>query len=142
MTDQSGWTVLLPLSPDRTIERSNIGVKPARQTPPYNDGEARGLRRPLTGTNNGMVRLEIFWGQTGSLRDSGEHLRPDLLVVVEREHEVVPIRTSQCAMRAGLAFQLPTDLQQGGERSPGLRRRPVAQAAWNVTFRNSAGASR
>lgn len=39
-------------------------------------------------------------------------------------------------------FLKPPDLRQGGEHSSGLRRWPVAQAAWNVTFRNSAGASR
>src|ERR1700730_10372700 len=63
-------------------------------------------------------RSEIFRSQTSSLGDSGQHLRADFLIVVERKDEVSPGRAAKRSVRTGLPFQLPTDLQQSGQRAP------------------------
>ena len=87
------------------------------------------------------LALQILGGEAGSFRDSGEHLRPNFLIVVEREHDIRPIRASQDSVGARLALDGPAKLLQRHEHAPGFGGRPVAHAAWNVTLRNSAGAS-
>jgi hypothetical protein len=47
-------------------------------------------------------RLKIVWGQSGSLRDSGEHDRANFLIIVEREDEVGPPFARERAVGAGL----------------------------------------
>jgi hypothetical protein len=86
-------------------------------------------------------RLKIVWGQSGSLRDSGEHDRANFLIIVEREDEVGPPFARERAVGAGLSLWFPPDSQQRREDSPRLGRWPVAHAAWKVTFRSSPGAS-
>jgi hypothetical protein len=54
--------------------------------------EARGSFGTLDSRNEISDRSEIFRSQTSSLGDSGQHLRADFLIVVERKHDVSPIR--------------------------------------------------
>ena len=70
-----------------------------------------------------------------------EHSWPDLLRVMEGEDEISPAVTAQGSVRSGFALDLPAEPLQGRQDSPGLRRGPVAHAAWNVMERASDGAS-
>jgi len=65
----------------------------------------------------------------GSLCDSSEHARTYFFVIVEGENEIRPRGAFKRPMRAGLAFDFPTDPQEGGQHSIGFGGGPVAQAA-------------
>jgi len=52
-----------------------------------------------------------------------------IFIVVKGKHEVIPVRSAERSVRAGLSLQLPADRQQSGQHAPRLRRWPVAQAA-------------
>jgi len=56
-----------------------------------------------------VAASEICGAEPRPLRHAGEHARPDLLVVVEREYEVRPPRARQCAVGSRLAFGHPAD---------------------------------
>mgnify|MGYP006205890427 CR=1 FL=1 len=71
----------------------------------------------------------------------GQHSGTDLLVIVEGEHEIGPVRMREGAVGATLALDLPADPLEGSENASSLRSGPAAQAARNVTFRNSGGVS-
>lgn len=43
---------------------------------------------------------EISWSEAGSFGDAGQHVRSDLIVVVESEDEVRPAGAFQGSMRA------------------------------------------
>lgn len=62
-------------------------------------------RRPLDSLNRRP--LEIVSVQASALCNSGEHSRADLLVIVECEYDVGPVRAFERAVRAGLAFDSP-----------------------------------
>src|SRR5439155_6296241 len=48
-----------------------------------------------------IMSSQIFGSQPGSLADSGQHLRPDLVIVVECEDEVLRILSTQCSVGTG-----------------------------------------
>ena len=51
-----------------------------------------------------IVELQIFWRQARAFRNSGQHSRTDLLVIVECKDKVWPIRSRERLVRAGLSF--------------------------------------
>jgi len=61
--------------------------------------------------------------------DPRQHLRSDVVAIMEREHKIGPAFAGQRSMRPGLALELPPDAEQGGENTTCLSRRPLAHAA-------------
>jgi hypothetical protein len=73
--------------------------------------------------------LKVRGSQASSFRDSRQHFRSNLLIVVKCEHEIWPVGPSQRSMRTGLTLDLPADPLEGHQHAPGFGGRPVAQAA-------------
>lgn len=121
-------------------------IRRARLGSPGEGHRAQGtrVRPPYLGEADELIdlELEVFRTQSRAFRYAREHARADFVAVLKCEYEIGPIRSSERAVRARLSFERPANLQERQEHAPALGRRPVAQAAWKVTLRNSAGASR
>src|SRR5207248_667415 len=73
---------------------------------------------------------EVARPQPRVFRNAGQHARPDLFIVVEREDHVRPAGAFQDAVRStGLAFYGPAGAQQTRKDSLGFGRRPPAHGA-------------
>ena len=83
----------------------------------------------------------VVGSQASTLRNPGEHSRPDLFVIVEGKHEVRPSLPRKRSVRARLTFERPPDPVEAGQDAAGFRRALGAHAARNDTLRNSAGVS-
>ena len=86
--------------------------------------------------------LQVRWREASAFGDTRQHSRSDLFVVVECEHEIRPAVTLERSMGTGLPLDPPANPNEGGQHAAGPGGRPAAHAAWKVTLRNSAGASR
>ena len=62
--------------------------------------------------------LEIIGSEPGMTCDTREHLGTDFLAIMEREHKMRPALPLKHAVRARLAFDLPTDSVEGGKNTP------------------------
>jgi hypothetical protein len=54
--------------------------------------------------------LQIFRAKAAPLRNASEHPRPDLVVIVKREHNIWPALARECAVGTGLALLDPADV--------------------------------
>jgi len=81
------------------------------------------LERPCSraGWASLLLALQIFRLKTRVLSDTSEHLRTDLIGVVEREDIIRPSLASKGLVGARLTFDMPPDSVQCGENLPGLR---------------------
>ena len=84
-------------------------------------------------------RLEVFARQPRVFGDAGQHVRADLVVVVEGEDEVRPAWSAEDAVGSGLALEGSADAQQSGENELSAGARPLAHAAAKEMLRNSQG---
>ena len=85
--------------------------------------------------------LEIFRLQSGQLRNPREHSGTDLIIIVEGKHHIMPTGTFQCAVRARLTFDPPSNAAKRSQNSFGSCRGPLAHAALKVTWTRSELAS-
>jgi len=88
-----------------------------------NPSIARQLQRTLDS------RSEIFRPQAGVASDSCEHARADFVGIMKGEHEVRVAVACQDFVRSSFALELPTDSEECGEYSPGLRGGPRTHLA-------------
>lgn len=72
---------------------------------------------------------QVLRFQTGVFGNPREHSRPDFFAVVESEHKIGPALTRESLVETGLGLDLPSDPLRRGERSSGLRSRPLAHTA-------------
>jgi len=61
--------------------------------------------------------------------DTGQHLGPDLLLIVKGENEVGPAFAGKGSVGAGFTLELPTNPIEGGKDAPCLGGRPMTHAA-------------
>lgn len=68
------------------------------------------------GVGLAIAMLKVFRLQAGALADARQHLRADLVSVMERKDVVRPPGASKNAMRGtDLSFDPPSDAEQGRE---------------------------
>lgn len=88
----------------------NLSCSPGLRRNALAPGSWRGpARTQVNPMPLGGSRLQILWLQAGAFGNSGEHLRPDFLVVVECEYEVGPGGPRQDAVGATFALDGPAD---------------------------------
>ena len=104
-----------------------------KQMRPCGAGRREGRR------SSAARRLEILRLESGPFGDSGEHSRADFFPIMEREYRVGPSLTCEDAMRSGPALNVPSDVEQGGKDTGGLRSRPLAHAATKETVSSFSG---
>jgi len=75
------------------------------------------------------------------LRDPGQHLGPELIVIVKGEDVVRPALASQGSVGARFSFDGPADAKQRRQHSPRLRSAPGGHAALKVTLSGSGAVS-
>src|SRR5664280_3742058 len=97
--------------------------------------QASGDPRPA-GRRLRCARLDVLGAQATVFGDTSKHAWPDLLAVVEGEHQVGPAGTGEDAVRAGLALDNPAHAQQRRQDPPGVCTGPVAHAALKEISRN------
>src|SRR5512140_3386369 len=68
---------------------------------------------------------EIAWGQPSMLRNSRQHLRANLLAVMEGEYEIGPSIPGKRAVRARLPLEPPPDAKKCGKYTACLCRWPL-----------------
>ena len=87
-----------------------------------------------TAPKHAPSQLEILRSQPGPSCDPSEHLRADLVAVVEGPHEVRPaVAGEDLVGAASLAFHPPAVAEERREHAGRPRGRPVAQAAVAVS---------
>jgi len=67
--------------------------------------------------------------QTGMLRDTGQHPRPDFLGIMKDKHKIWKIRVGKSSVGAGLALDSPATAKQGCQKVLCLDGRPLTHAA-------------
>jgi len=87
----------------------------------------------------GQRWLKILWPEPCPLCDARKHLGTDFVPIMEGEHRVGPSIACQDAMGSGYALNSPSDAEQGGKDTGGLRSRPLAHAATKDTFSSCSG---
>lgn len=112
-------------------------VQPTNRQTNQTDGRHAAKDR-VDGRLHGCGNHRLLGGSAGN---PGEHLRPDLFVVVKREGDIGPAVAAEGAVGSGLAFEVPAGLEESSQDVARLRRRPVTHAARKLTLSNSAGAS-
>jgi len=96
----------------------------------------------MRGGQASPLSSKVLGGQSGVPGDSLQHSWPDLIGIVEGEHEIGPSLPAQHTVGAApVTFDRPAFPQQSGENAAGLRRRPAGHAAAKVMSSNAASAS-
>ena len=75
------------------------------------------------------MRLKVLGLEAGVFGDASEHFGADLNSFMKAEDEIGIIRMGENFMGTGLAFDLPTDGEEGLEYLAALGRAPLAHAA-------------
>ena len=76
-----------------------------------------------------MQALQVVWLEARMLGNSRQHLRPDILAVMEGENEIRPAIAGERSVGPRLPLKPPPNAEQGGENTPCLSRWPLAHAA-------------
>ncbi len=105
----------------------------------YSSGTERGVGSRAARPSPSAGRSEIFRLEPCPLGETGEHPGTDLVSIMEGEHRVGPPITCQDAMRSGFTLNAPSDAEQGGKDTGGLRSRPLTHAATKETFSSCSG---
>jgi hypothetical protein len=105
--------------------------RPRPESPDARGWGRRGGRRASVAIGG---RLEVFRLESCPFCDSGEHLGSDFVPIMEGEHCVRPSIPCEDAVRSGHALNAPSDVEQGGKDTGGLRSRPLTHAATKETF--------
>src|ERR1019366_8288608 len=80
---------------------------------------------------------QVLGAKTTFLGDAGEHLRADLVTVVEGEDEIGPVGAGEDLGRTGRALDRPAEAEEGRQHRASTGGRPVAHAALKEMFRYS-----
>ena len=100
-------------------------------------GPAAGVHHFGLAAGSDERRLKVCGLEAGAGGDALEHLRADLVAIVEGEEIVRPASTFQNSMGTGTAAFLPANSQEGGQHAPGLGGLPVHAAVKLMVSRSS-----
>ena len=130
---------------DRRTRTTSAATKPHQETPTLTDltpnvegnrraalklDEDQGVcRRVRLTVGLGGTPLHIFRCKPSVLGDTREHLWSNFVTVMEREHEIGPTITTECAMGPGLPLQPPPNPQQNRIHAARFDGGPLRHAA-------------